>query len=227
MTLSRTPASCSDGARPRVALARDDARQLAAPLALGRSWTTSVRAAASPSSSSGVHQPAGLSVADDRRRAQRAGGDGRQAAGHALDDDLAELLALGGQHDERRRPTKNSGSSSWACQPARNTWGTPRRAAIWAGCSPSHSPGWPPTSTSPAGVSQPLLGAPERADQAVETLDGGEAPDVEQHRVPRPARRHRPRGSARFPAGWPGSQPRGCIDQDAAPERLAVTGARL
>ncbi|MDQ6606003.1 MAG: hypothetical protein M3Z06_05565 [Actinomycetota bacterium] len=44
----------------------------------------------------GLHQPAGLPVLDDRRGTQRAGGHRRQAAGHALDDDLSELLALGG-----------------------------------------------------------------------------------------------------------------------------------
>jgi hypothetical protein len=48
----------------------------------------------------GLHQPAGLPVADDRGGAERIDGDRRSRAGHRLDDDLAELLADRREHED-------------------------------------------------------------------------------------------------------------------------------
>ena len=70
---------------------------------------------------------------------------------------------------------RKSGSSSWrASRPGR------RRARRWprsspAGCSPSHSPGWPPTITSEARRSKRSLRGRPGPDQQPDPLDGGEA----------------------------------------------------
>ena len=51
----------------------------------------------------------------------------------------------------RSAAASSSGSSDWSYQPASIAAGSPSRSIASAGCSPSHSPGWPPTSTSEAG----------------------------------------------------------------------------
>ena len=45
---------------------------------------------------------------------------------------------------------RNSLSSRWVCQPARKTSSAPVRRIVSSGCSPSHSPGKPPSTTSGA-----------------------------------------------------------------------------
>ena len=126
---------------------------------------------------------------------------------------------------------RNAGSSSWPCQPARKTSRAPVRRTASIGCSPSHSPGKPPTSTSGARRANAGLRERVRLDQQRHALDLGEATDVEEHGrvavgvgerrevgllVARPSRRRR---RARQPARL--------VDQVAAPVRAVVDVTRM
>ena len=127
----------------------------------------------------GGDEPAG-SGGNDLGRAVRVGGEHRQSAGHRLDQDEPERLRDRGQDEQvggvQRLRQLARGAASRRGTPA----GSPTARAAVSGCSPSHSPGLPPTSTSGSGLPSRASACAWAPDQQRQPLDGGEAADVEQ-----------------------------------------------
>src|SRR5437867_10047100 len=101
------------------------------------------------------------------------------------------------------------GSCSWGRQPARKTCRLPIRRAVASGCSPSHSPGWPPTSTSGTPVSgwqvalaSGSLGEPGEPTHAASFYEGVEVAAVDYEQVVAEPTEQRDTGTA-APGGLP------------------------
>ena len=114
----------------------------------------------------GLDQPAGA-----RRRRRSRPGRGRRPRSRAARTP-SPRRAPGRTARARTGSTttseaaRKSGSSSWSCQPARKTSLRADAArSSRSGCSPSHSPGKPPTSTSGARAAKPLARARVGLDQ--------------------------------------------------------------
>ena len=75
-----------------------------------------------------------------------------------------------------------SGRSSWPRQPAKKIPSAPTSAATATGCSPSHSPGWPPQTRREPGCSKRPRARAKARTQDGHPLGGGEAADEDEHR---------------------------------------------
>ena len=116
---------------------------------------------------------------DDRRRARRSRGDGRNFAGHRLDQDLPELLALGREHD--RLGSREERRQSFLSLPARET---DVRHSESSGdiCRVLALPfaRMAADQDQRGRVREPRLRLSEGVDQPIETLHRGEPSHVEQ-----------------------------------------------
>ena len=144
--------------------------------------TASTSALASADDVVGLDQPAGLAVVDDVRGP--VGVDGDRAAPRRPSPPRSPGRTARAPTAARARRTRRGcpAARRWSCQPARWTSRAPMRAIASYGCSPSHSPGKPPTITSGARWLKPGPRALVGLDQQRDALDLGEAADVEQHR---------------------------------------------
>ena len=123
---------------------------------------------------------------------------------------------------------RNAGSASCSCHPARNTSGAPLARIASHGCSPSHSPGWPPSSTSAAGRSPSRRARPNARTSRLVRLTSVNRPTASSTGRWRAAR-SRPRCSAPTPPPRPAATRAGrrtrCSRQCAARSMGAARSA--
>ena len=154
------------------------------------------------------------------RRPERRGGHGGDAAGHRLDDDLAEALARRREHEQVGGPEqlRQLGLVVPACEhDARDPEPLDRVGGVLAlplaGMAADEDQG--------GGLRHPRARVGERLEQQAQALDLGEAPDVEDHGAARDGV-DRPLVVAHAPGARAGPPAPRRLDERAAPHRTAV-----
>ena len=149
-----------------------------------------------------VEQPARLPVLDDLRGPERRGGDRRHAAGHRLDDHLAEALARRREHEEVRGG-QQLGQLGLVVPAGEQRAGEPEALDRVGGVLALPLARVAADQDERGGLGHPRARLGERLEQQPEPLDLGEAADVEHRSGRGRARRARPRRSGRSPGRRP------------------------